>query len=89
MAKTDRYENALIRRSGSRLAQADLSWARVLRVLAGIAVLATGLAATGAADWAVAAARESMHGRMAVYGQYTPRASMVRVGWIEIAENAP
>lgn len=89
MAKTDRYENALIRSSRSRLVPAGLSWGKVLRAVAGIAVVTAGLAAAGAADWAVVAARQAMQGRMAVYGQYTPRASMVRVGWIEIAENAP
>lgn len=89
MAKTDRYENALIRSERSRLFPASLSRERIFRVVAGIAVVMAGLAATGAADWAVVATRQAMHGRMAVYGQYTPRASMVRVGWIEIAENAP
>ncbi len=89
MAKTDRYENASLRSGRPRLIPAYPSREKVLRAVAGIAVVTAGLAATGAADWAVAATREAMHGRMAVYGQYTPRASMVRVGWIEIAENAP
>lgn len=89
MAKSDRYENALLRSSRSRLVPTRLSWVKVLRVAAGIAVVTAGLAAAGAADWAVATARQTMQGRMAIYGQYTPRTSMVHVGRIEIAENAP
>lgn len=52
-------------------------------------MVTVGLAAAGGTGWAVAAARQTMLGRMALYAQYTPRVSMVHVGRIEIAENTP
>lgn len=89
MAKTDRNGSASPWSGGLRTAAARLSWVRVLRASAGVAMLAAGLGTAGGAAWAVVAARQTMHGRMATYARYTPRASMVHVGTIEIAENAP
>ncbi len=89
MAGTDRNGSASPWGEGLRAAAAKLSWVRVLRASAGVAMLAAGLATAGGAAWAVVAARQTMHGRMATYARYTPRPSMVHVGTIEIAENTP
>ena len=89
MADTDRYRNALIWSSRARSAVTGLPRTKILQATAGVAVVMLGLAATGGANWAVAAARESMQGRMALYARYTPHASMVHVGFIEIADNTP
>ena len=89
MAETDRNENVASRSERARPAIARLSRAQVLRGVAGIAMVVLGLAAASGAGWAVATARETMLGRMALYAQYTPRSSMVHVGRIEIAENTP
>ena len=89
MANADRYRNILIRSSRARSAMAGVSRTRVLQAVAGVAVVTVGLAAAGGAGWAVAATRQSMQGRMALYAQYAPRASMVHVGFIQIAENTP
>ncbi len=89
MADTGHDQKILSWSERARLAAASLSRAQVLQAVAGIAVVTVGLAAAGGAGWAVAAARQTMQGRMAIYAQYTPRASMVHVGFIEIAENTP
>lgn len=89
MADTDHNQRAPGWSARVRSAVASLSREQVFRAAAEIAVVTVGLTAAGGAGWAVVAARQTMHGRMATYAQYTPRASMVHVGFIEIAENTP
>ena len=89
MTDTGRDTNALTWSSRARSAVTGLPRTKILQVAAGIAVVTLGLAAAGGANWAVAAARQSMQGRMALYARYTPHASMVHVGFIEIADNTP
>ena len=89
MADTDHDGKISSWSERARSAAASLTRAQVLQAFAGIAVVTAGLAAAGGADWAVVAARQSMQGRMASYARYTPRASMVHVGFIQIAANTP
>lgn len=89
MADADHDQKRLGWSERARSAVTSLTRAQILQAAAGIAVVTFGLAAAGGADWAVVAARQSMHGRMALYARYTPRASMVHVGFIQIAENTP
>ncbi len=89
MAYTDRDRELPAWSQRVRAVMAGLFRPGTLRAAAGVAVVAAGLAAAGGANWAVVATRQSMHGRMALYARYTPRASMVHVGFIEIAENTP
>ena len=89
MANTGRRNIASPWVERSRAATARLSWAGLLQVSAGAAVLMVGLAMAGGGAWAIMSARQAMHGHMATFVGLTFRTPVVHVGLIEVAENTP
>ncbi|MGI4977415.1 MAG: hypothetical protein ACRYG6_10770 [Janthinobacterium lividum] len=67
---------------------AGLPWPRVLHAATSTAVLLAGLAAAGGAGWAVASARDALHGRLTAFAASVPHLPAAPAARTELADNS-
>ena len=89
MADADRNENASVWGRRARAATAALLRPDVLRAVAGVVILTAGVAAASGASWAIVAARQTMHGRMAQFVRSAPHTPAGLTTPIQVADNTP
>ena len=89
MTNTDRNGAAWVWSKGARAAVAASLRPDVLRAVAGVAILTAGMAAASGASWAIVAARQTMHGRMAQFVRSAPHTPAGLTTPIQVADNTP